>query len=114
MINLKTVDGIPVLPAFHDADNAIAHVWCPWCVTWHTHGWRLTHGRFQQRVAHCHTGPFDDRGYYFEVVGEWTPAVRRSVRTATSSQRWTIHDGQTTQAIERKRQQRPEWLLAAA
>jgi hypothetical protein len=49
-----------------DADGTIfLRVFCPWCDTFHTHGWKLGDTKPTHKVAHCakEGGPFEGVGY---------------------------------------------------
>ncbi len=46
-------------------------VWCPYCATWHIHGYDdLERRRWTHRVAHCYdySSPFKADGYLIRLV----------------------------------------------
>jgi hypothetical protein len=71
-------EATPLLVGTKYGTNQIA-VWCPFCRTYHHHGW--DHGRSndtnaEHRCAHCNSGsPFLDGGYYIALAPRCTGSV---------------------------------------
>lgn len=61
-LTMKRTDGMPVLQAYETTGGLRA--WCPFCVTYHTHGAGDGH-----RMAHCaKSTPFTQTGYELQIV----------------------------------------------
>ena len=62
---------------------AIVAVWCPYCATFHHHGWNpADSGRVRShRCAHCHDrkSPFHQTGYYISTVRTTDPGYSEHV-----------------------------------
>lgn len=82
-----THDGIAVLPAYVTPEGDRCLVWCPYCETYHTHGYGP---HTWHKSAHCHSpdSPYRSgdgpHGYILHVVpGPPPPPPSRNVQAAT-------------------------------
>jgi hypothetical protein len=53
--------------------KGLIYVHCPMCDREHVHEWTTDIRTPQHRVAHCHSGPYLDQGYYvapFRIGGQ--------------------------------------------
>lgn len=66
---------MPVFKCFgRESDVFMFKFWCPFCQTWHLHGYGIGH-----RAAHCHdsSSPFDMTGY---IIKPYTKAELLDIR----------------------------------
>jgi len=59
----------PLLVGYVDSVNDI-RVWCPFCKSWHIHGFLSKGAKVEHRVAHCSDprSPFLDGGYFIGLA----------------------------------------------
>ncbi len=64
-----------------DGVHHVIECWCPYCRTWHAHGWDERNRRPEHRWAHCSDGsPFRDKGY---LIAPFTQSDLRKVEVAS-------------------------------
>lgn len=68
---MKDEKSIPVLKCYQGSPTQVK-AWCPFCVKWHTHGYRdgIRSGRIGHWVAHCtdKNSPLMETGYYLTML----------------------------------------------
>lgn len=105
-----TKDGIPVVTGFIEEHNQghSLRVWCRWCCRWHEHGLAAANaGDYVHRVAHCYApdSEYGQGGYWILVTDTPYSVPRKTMRQASTSQRYAIQDGRISAAVQRLRDQ---------
>ncbi|MER7720846.1 hypothetical protein ABTX99_28535 [Streptomyces flaveolus] len=109
-------DGTPVVAGFiEECAHGVAgppvmllKVWCRWCCRWHEHGLADANpGDYVHRVAHCYApdSEYDQAGYWILVTNTPYSTPRKTMRQASTSQRYAIQDGRISDAVQRLRDQ---------
>lgn len=108
---------IPKLPGFlqnKDTKREVIRVWCSHCCIWHTHGSATDDPErgAGHRRPHCgdRQSPYAETGYTIVTSDKMFEEVKKTMKTATTNQRWVIRDGRITSAIEQLRRQTPPAL----
>jgi hypothetical protein len=67
---MASEDKRPILRGHLDSSGRTIRVFCPYCDTFHTHGWPegTSPRAIEHRNAHCHTAnPYRESGYYIAL-----------------------------------------------
>jgi hypothetical protein len=66
-----------ILRGVLNEDQSMLAVWCPYCQTYHFHGWRIDSNKPEHRMAHCNDqSPL--KGYYIAPIHSYREAAKKS------------------------------------